>query len=155
MAGYFDEARECVSAEDYDFWLRVSRHGKIGISTGALSYYQIRRSGLSGSPERHFQAVFYVIRKAIDQHVAAPVLADKDFFDSISSNIHRSYRRFAYDYYYRCSDRIKAKTLLFAALRKYPFSAKDWLFFMLCWLPESAFRRLRKLRRLFLQRRER
>ena len=60
----FDESAMLNTAEDYDFWIRLSRYDcKIIFIKKVLGYYRIHESGNSQKVHTHFEAVMAVILK--------------------------------------------------------------------------------------------
>ena len=66
--GGFDEDPDVITAEDYDFWLRLSRNGaRIGFVHEILGEYLIHGGNQSKAVLRNMEAVMCVVRK----HLAA------------------------------------------------------------------------------------
>lgn len=148
--GLFDENKECISCEDYDLWLRIASNYEVLFCPETIASYRIRNSGISQNLDKHLSAHFYVFNKLVSQHNQVPKLSDREFHRAFNSNVYQTLRRFAYNYYHKLEERTKAKSLILAALWKYPFCLKDILYFVVFSMPDSLFRVLRKSkRRLF------
>ena len=61
--GLFDEAPQCIGAEDRDLWLRLTREFPVHFINQELGYYRVHAAGLSQNSERMLANKIYVINK--------------------------------------------------------------------------------------------
>lgn len=69
--GGFDERREYVSVEDYDFWMRFSRVGEIRFLPRVLGEYVLREDSASRRIVFHFTALEGMLREHLQAYVDA------------------------------------------------------------------------------------
>jgi len=119
-AGYFSEDPAIITAEDYDFWLKLARAGaRIGFLRELLGEYRIHGGNQSGAVLRNMKAVMQVVRNQFVANGSA-TLADRL----------RSRRREAIVYYggarglQDSGQHDDAWPYFFRALRRWPFVAK-------------------------------
>jgi glycosyltransferase involved in cell wall biosynthesis len=141
--GFFDENKECISCEDYDLWVRIARNYDIQFCPGTLVSYRVRNAGISRNLDRHLSARMYVLGKLSSQHDKEQKLTDREFKAALDSNLYQTLRRFAYNYYYMMDEKLKARKLIMASLRKNPFCLRDIIYCVLFSFPDPLFRFLR------------
>jgi glycosyltransferase involved in cell wall biosynthesis len=146
--GMFDESNECISCEDYDLWLRIAQKYKLIFCSDARIYYRQTASGISNNNYNHLRAYLYVYNKIVEQFISCGMPDDRSFIDAIGENVCNTYRRFAYKVYYENNDRIIARHLLAAVLRKDPCDLKSIVYLILFSLPEAWFEYARNLKRV-------
>jgi glycosyltransferase involved in cell wall biosynthesis len=62
--GFFDESKIFNTAEDFDLWLRVVKHGaKVGILDELLGYYRLHAGSASASQVKNAKATLEVLKK--------------------------------------------------------------------------------------------
>jgi GT2 family glycosyltransferase len=144
--GYFDENSVCFSAEDWDYWVRISRDYSIKAINKILTYYRVHHSGISRSLDRHLHARLYVVTKAIEQHKSDPRISNSEFSSAILFSLHSIYRTFAYSYHYISRERVKARILLSATLRINRFNPVDWVFLAIFSLSDKTYGGLREFK---------
>jgi glycosyltransferase involved in cell wall biosynthesis len=143
--GLFEES--IGVCEDYDLWLRIAKDYKVLFCSDACLYYRQSPSGISKHNYKHLLGHLYVMNKVIEQFIDGEVHIDKSFINAIGDNLYDIYRRFIYKIYYENDDRITARHLMIAALRKGPWDLKDILFLILFSLPEAWFKYARNMKR--------
>jgi glycosyltransferase involved in cell wall biosynthesis len=148
--GMFDEARECISCEDYDLWLRIAKSHKVVYCDVAITYYRQSSSGISKNIDKHVCSHLYVMNKILEQFINNRTNGDAEFIHVLNTHLYRTYKAFAYSIHYQMKDRIAARLLLHAALRKNPWNPKDILYLILFSLPEWSFEYIRNMKRFFL-----
>jgi glycosyltransferase involved in cell wall biosynthesis len=144
--GFFDES--IGVCEDYDLWLRIAKDYRVLFCSDACVYYRQSASGVSKHNYKHLLGHLYVVNKIIEQFIDGEVHNDKVFVDAIGENLYDAYRRFIYKVYYENGDRIIARHLMTAALRKGPWNLKDIVYLILFSLPEAWFEYARNLKRV-------
>jgi len=68
QTGGFDESPELNTVEDYDFWLRVSRHGKISYLNETLGSYVLVESAASNSVLYHHQNLETMLKRHLENY---------------------------------------------------------------------------------------
>jgi len=74
QTGLFDEARELVSVEDYDLWLRIAERFEIACITRPLSRYRLHEAGISRNTARSYHGERLVIERAVARNPRRPVV---------------------------------------------------------------------------------
>lgn len=68
QTGGFDESPELNTVEDYDFWLRVSRHGKISYLNATLGSYVLVESAASNRVLYHHQNLETMLKRHLENY---------------------------------------------------------------------------------------
>jgi glycosyltransferase involved in cell wall biosynthesis len=143
--GFFDE--NLYVCEDYDLWLRISRDHKVIFCSEAVIFYRQSTTGVSKNNYNHLNGCLYVMNKTVEQLIKGSQHFDKKSIDAMNENLRNTFRTFAYKVYYGNGDRIGARHLLAAALRRGPRNFKDIVYLMLFSLPRTWFESARNVKR--------
>ena len=73
VIGFLDEAPTLKSAEDYEYWLRISRFFSIGYIDKPLAKYRQHPEGISKSIIQHNQAILYIADELDRQFPDIPI----------------------------------------------------------------------------------
>lgn len=87
------------------------------------------------------------MNKTVEQLIKGSQHFDKKSIDAMNENLRNTFRTFAYKVYYGNGDRIGARHLLAAALRRGPRNFKDIVYLMLFSLPRTWFESARNVKR--------
>jgi glycosyltransferase involved in cell wall biosynthesis len=146
-SGVFDSRKECISSEDCDLWARIARYFSVYVCSDAIVYYRQTKSGISNRHYNHLLSNLYIIHKWIREYNHDDIHEYKKFIDAIADKCYSTYRIFAYRLYYDYNDRVGARILLAAALRKNPRNLTDIIFLIMCSLPKTLFLYIRNIKR--------
>ena len=75
--GGFDERIREASAEDYDLWIRLSRHFELGYVDRPLALYRVHSGNASKQRLAMLEAENYVLKKALRDDPELPKLLGK------------------------------------------------------------------------------
>jgi hypothetical protein len=95
------------------------------------------------------------MNKIVEQFIDSGEHDDKELIDAVGENLRNTYRTFAYRVYYGDNDRIGARRLLAASLRKDPWDLKDIVYLILFSLPGTWFEYARNVKRALSRLKER
>ena len=59
--GYFDD--NLTNAEDWDYWIRISKHYKLGFLNLSLAYYRQHLNGISKNKKKQLTSELIVLKK--------------------------------------------------------------------------------------------
>ena len=144
--GYLDESSEATTCDDYDMWLRIAARYDVMYSPGDLVYYRLHENNLAKNYEQNMNAHVHVLKKCLMDQSMISKLSDNKLHMLVDGNISRTWRKFAYIFYYE-EDFNKAKSLLWKSLKN-EFVCKDAVFFLICCLPYSIIYVIKKIKRL-------
>jgi glycosyltransferase involved in cell wall biosynthesis len=145
--GVFDE--DFLIWEDYDLWLRIAQFYRVTFCSDAITYY--RQSSCGVSKDKYGVIVGYLclVNKLLKQFINSRTYNGEKFIDALRENLRRTFRTFAYEFYYEKDDRINARHMLMAALRTGQWNLRDILFLAWFSLPGASFEYARNVKRSF------
>ena len=133
-AGGFDERREYVSVEDYDFWMRFSLVGRVRFLGRVLGEYVLRHGSSSRDIVSHHAALEGMLRAHLDAYgLAHPGVATRLRIRRRLSQVYRSAARQLMTYGEAADDQ---QALVGRMLRAYPFEPRN-VAVALMWLAAS------------------
>ncbi|MFO0891124.1 MAG: glycosyltransferase family A protein [Isosphaeraceae bacterium] len=141
-AGGFDETIRRPSTEDYDLWLRLSRHHKFGYLESPLTYYRRHSSNATNDCGAIRENELYVIRKAV---MSDPSLEGRIGKRAIADRLFELHYELGYRAHDVNNQRL-ARNRLLNALRYRPWDRYTWCLMVANCLPERAFRLARGLK---------
>ena len=141
--GGFDERIRKASAEDYDLWIRLSRHFELGYVDCPLALYQVHSSNASKQRLAMLEAVNYVLKKALGDDPELPNVLGR-----------RVVRNRLFDLYFSIgflhhdgSRSLEARTYLAQAIRQRWTDPYAWTLYAANLLPANLAQTLRSLKR--------
>ncbi len=140
--GLFDET--LLAVEDYDFWLRLSKHKRIGYIDRVLAKVRLHPENMSKDAERMCQYEIKVINKVIDDH-----LEIKDHYPYLIKGKYaiiyfESGYRFFLDHRMR-----EARQKFLYAMKSQPLWIKPYIYFLASYGGSRFIKMVRKVKRFF------
>ena len=136
--GGFNERRDYATAEDYDFWIRFARVGRIRFLRRALGEYVMSEHSASRRIVSHHVALERMLRDHLDEYLRAhPGLATRL---RVRRRLARVYRSAARQLIAHREGGAEQKTYVARMLRTYPVELRN-VAVSLLWIAESFRRR--------------
>ncbi|MFQ5674616.1 MAG: glycosyltransferase family 2 protein [bacterium] len=127
--GLFDERPEVEANEDYEMWLRIARHFKIGCIKEKLVQHRLRNSGHSRDLDRQVKSGVFVKRRVFD------TLPDTKQMRTLKAQCWGEfYKNAAYAYFYKY-EFAKAREHFRLALKYGGFGPKHIIYYLVTLLP--------------------
>ncbi len=142
QVGGFDEARELISVEDYDMWLRIAERHEALYVDQPLARYRLHAVGISRSTDRSYSGEALVIERAVVRRGAG------------NPSVRRMYRRrlarlfFNWGHEHFTANRLReARAKFLVSLRHAPWNPRIWGFMAATFLSPACLGWVRRCRR--------
>jgi teichuronic acid biosynthesis glycosyltransferase TuaG len=122
----FNESREFLSAEDYDFWLRLSKIGKFYFLEEVLGKYNIFNGNVSGNIRLHSEASFAVKSK----HLSLWLVDFPEETRKVTKALSKAWGRKALTFF-RIKDYTDSSIFAYTSIRMNSLNIKSWIILVL------------------------
>jgi glycosyltransferase involved in cell wall biosynthesis len=137
--GMFDETRKF--SEDYDLWLRIAQHYKIGFVRNILTKYRVHDLSRSQSNK---EDVFRSHLELVEKYLG------RDRFNCWQRNFILSFNYFKYGYnFFSEGQTLKARQYLGRSISLNPFQISAYVYLVLLFLPQGVIKALKYIKNLF------
>jgi len=145
--GPLDESPIVQGAEDYDVWLRIARHYKIGYIPIKLAEHRCRSDSHSRNIDRKYRSLLYVVERTFD-----------NILNNVDKNVQRLRRRylsnilFYYGYtHFDCGNLRQARKPLSSAIKYRFLNLKAIGYYLVTFLGRREVLLLRRIKRKTLK----
>ena len=140
--GLFDEARDLISVEDYDLWLRIAERYPVDYVDRVLVTYRLHEEGISQNSARSYTGEHRVISRAIARNLPS----HPELLPMLKRRFAQLFFEWGYEYFE--AERLQdARTQFGASLRYRPQNMRVWAYWGSTWLGPGGVERMRRWKR--------
>ena len=142
QVGGFDEARELISVEDYDMWLRIAERYQLMYLERPLVRYRAHAGGISRNIARSYLGEQLVIEKAVARNAAQRPWVQR----ALRRRLAMIFFACAHEYF-SVSDLANARAYFAKSLQSYLLQPRAWGYWLATWCGRPMIERLRGFKR--------
>ena len=143
--GGFDEAKELISVEDYDMWLRIVERYEVAYVGRPLVTYRMHERGISRDTARSYLGERLVIERAVARHAATRPISRR--------LLQRRFARLFFECgleYWSGNKRLDARVQFLESLRHAPWNLKAWGYCAATFLGDEGAEVVRRVKRALI-----